>query len=127
MALLGVIAVLLCLLLVLRHSPPAEAQVSEGRAANIIAVASSFGGESLLYLVDTTREVILVYGFHQPGHHAVRDVRTGVFEFLAGRLYRWDALLASKREYSMRGVRTLRGLRVHGAGGSEEEYKRTGQ
>ena len=59
-ALLGVIALLLGVLIVLERSPAAEAQASEGRAGNIIAVATPIGDESLLYLVDTTREVILV-------------------------------------------------------------------
>lgn len=124
-ALLGVIALLLGVLIVLERSPAAEAQASEGRAGNIIAVATPIGDESLLYLVDTTREVILVYSFHHPGSIArSRDVRTGAFEFLAGRLYRWDAMLASKRQYSLKGVRQLQGLRPNGGpGSSEAEYK----
>jgi hypothetical protein len=123
--LLAVVGVLVALLLAAWHMPAAQAQVSEGKVGNLIAIATNYGNESLLYLVDADREVILVYGFHQPGSGLGRNPRTGVFEFLAGRLYRWDALLASKREYAIRGVRTLQGLRVNGPGSSEEEYKRT--
>jgi hypothetical protein len=93
----------------------------------VIAIAAPFGNESLLYVVDTAREVILVYGFHHPGQTTHREMRNGAFEFLAGRLYQWDALLASKREYSIRGVRTLGGLRPLGAGSSEEECRRLGR
>ena len=123
--LLAVIAVLLALLLAGHRAPTAEAQVSEGRAGNIIAVAAPIGDESLLYLVDTSREVVLVYSFHFPGISVRnRDVRSGAFEFLAGRLYRWDAMLASKRQYSLKGLRSLQGLRPNGGPGSSEfEYK----
>ena len=128
-ALLGVIALLLGLLIVLQRSPAAEAQASEGRSGSIIAVATPIGDESLLYLVDTSREVVLVYAFHHPGSLGrSRDIRTGSFEFLAGRLYRWDAMLASKRQYALKGVRQLQGLRPNGgAGSSEFEYKQTEQ
>jgi len=123
-ALLAVIAVLLALLLVVRVAPPAQAQVSEGRADHVIAVASDYGDASLLYVIDTSREVILLYGLQNPGQQHIRDVRTAAFEFLAGRLYQWDILLSTKREYSVRGIRTLQGLRVFGPGSSEEEYHR---
>jgi hypothetical protein len=123
--LLAGIAALLALLLVLQFSPSAQAQASEGQRNGVIAVAVPLGRESLLYLVDTTREVVLVYGFHYPGSGATtRDVRNGAFEFLAGRLYHWDALLASRQEYTLRDARTLRGLRPSGgAGSSERAYK----
>ena len=123
--LLAGIAILLALLLALQTAPAAQAQASEGRAGNVIAVAAPLGQESLLYLIDTAREVVLVYGFHYPGSGGTRrDVRSGAFEFLAGRLYRWDAMLASRREYSVKGIRTLRGLRPSGgAGSSEQEYR----
>jgi len=124
-ALLGVIAVLLALLVLVQRAPSAEAQTSEGRSESIIAVATHIGDESLLYLIDTNREVVLVYAFHFPGSTLrSRDIRSGAFEFLAGRLYRWDAMLSSKREYSLKGVRTLQGLRPNGGpGSSEQEYK----
>jgi hypothetical protein len=126
--LLAIIAVLLGVLLLARVSP-AQA-VSEGQTDKVIAIASTFGGDrvgggdSILYIIDTTREVILIYGLSSPGQTVTRDLRNASFEFLAGRLYRWDLLLSSKAEYSIRGVRTLRGLRVHGAGSSQEEYQR---
>ena len=127
--LLAAIAVLLGLVLVLQRPPAAQAQVSEGSTGKIIAVAAPIGDESLLYLIDTSREVILVYAFHYPGISVRnRDVRSGAFEFLAGRLYRWDAMLSLKREYSLKGIRTLQGLRPNGGPGSSEfEYKQTGR
>ena len=125
--LLATIAVLLTLLLVIRQAPSAVGQVSEGQTEKVIALAATYPGGNLLYVIDTTREVILVYGFSNPGPGKMADVRTGAFEFLAGRLYRWDLLLASKHEYALRGVRTLGGLRPTGPGSSEEEYKRGGE
>jgi hypothetical protein len=122
------LAVLLLGLLVgLRQAAPAQAQVSEGRAGDIIALTTDLHGNSLLYLVDVSREVILVYGYQDFNQTPTRDLRSGSFEFLAGRLYRWDALLATKREYAMHGVRTLRGLRPIGPGSTEEEYKSLGK
>ena len=125
MGLLAGISLLLVFMLALELVPMAQAQVSEGRVGGVIAIAAPIGQESLLYLIDTSREVILVYGYHYPGGGTTRrDVRSGAFEFLAGRLYRWDAMLASRREYSLKGVRTLRGLRPNGGeGSSEHEYK----
>ena len=125
LALAVMIAILVAVLLVLQRTPSAEAQVSEGRTDKIIAIAAPIGDESLLYLIDTSREVILVYSFHYPGGGArSRDVRTGAFEFLAGRLYRWDAMLSSRREYSLKGVRSLHGMRPDGGpGSSEHAYK----
>lgn len=125
--LLVTIVVLLALLLVARQVPSAAGQVSEGQTEKVIALTTTYADGNLLYVIDTTREVILVYGFHNPGPGKMADVRTGAFEFLAGRLYRWDLLLASKHEYALRGVRTLGGLRPTGAGSSEEEYKRGGE
>lgn|GEM_PF-2050296 len=126
-ALLCVNGALLALLGVGWLSAPAQAQVSEGRAEHVIAIATSHGEGSVLYLIDTSREVILVYGLHEPGPAKSRDLRSAAFEFLAGRLYRWDLLLASKREYALRGLRSLSGLRALGPGSSEEEYKRAGE
>lgn len=125
-ALLVVIALLVGLLVVVQHSPSAQAQVSEGRAGDVIAVAAPIHDESLLYVIDTNREVILVYSFHFPGSTLRRrDVRSGAFEFLAGRMYRWDAMLTTKREYSLKGIGELHGLRPQGGPGSSEfEYKR---
>ncbi|NQT50897.1 hypothetical protein HQ576_02540 [bacterium] len=100
-------------------APAAEAQASEGRTEGIIAVSSTVDRGSLLYLVDTEREVILLYGFHSSGSRTGGTLRTGYFEFLAGRLYRWDALLATKREYSLKGVNSLQGLRVFGPDGAQ--------
>ncbi len=125
--LLATIVACLTLAFLLRPPGLAQAQVSEGKADSVIAVATTTVDGSLLYVVDTSREVILVYGFHTPGPAKVQDLRTGAFEFLAGRLYRWDLLLATKREYALRGVRTLGGLRPTGPGSSEEEYKRAGE
>lgn len=91
--LLCIIAMLLGILLVPRDVPLAHAESSEGRAEGTIALTSAVGRDSLLYIVDTNREVILVYGFHVPGSRtSAGGVRTGVFEFLAARLYRWEAL-----------------------------------
>ncbi|MFW6108664.1 MAG: hypothetical protein ACOC8D_02505 [bacterium] len=125
-ALLAAIAVLLGLLVLVQHAPSAQAQVSEGRTGDVIAVAAPIQDESLLYLIDTNREVILVYSFHFPGSALRRrGVRTGAFEFVAGRLYRWDAMLVSRREYSLKGIGELEGLRPQGGPGSSEfEYKR---
>jgi hypothetical protein len=123
--LVAILALLLGLLLGLRQSTPAQAQVSEGRAGDIIAVASTVAGGSLLYLVDTNREVVLVYGYQDFGPTGTHwDLRNGAFEFLAGRLYRWDALLSTKREYSIKTGWTRRGLPAFGPRSSEEEYKR---
>jgi len=126
-ALVATVAVLIALLVAVSHSPSAQGQVSEGQTDRVIAIAATHGDGNVLYVIDTSREVILVYGFHSPGPGKMNDVRTGAFEFLAGRPYRWDLLLASKREYALRGVRTLTGLRAVGPGSSEEEYKRAGE
>ena len=126
-ALLLLVAVLLGLLLGLHQAAPVQAGVSEGRSGDLIALTTEMHGNSILYLVDVSREVILVYGYQDFNPTAVRDLRSGSFEFLAGRLYRWDALLATKREYSIHNVRTLRGLRPFGPGSSEEEYKALGK
>lgn len=126
-ALLALVVVLLAALAALRL-PAAHGQVSEGQAGKVIAIASSMSEASnLLYVIDTSREVILVYGFYSSGPGKFGDLRTGSFEFLAGRLYRWDLLLSTKREYALRGVRSLSGLRPLGPGSSEEEYKRLGE
>ena len=116
-------------LLLVCRAPSAQAQASEGTDGRVIAIATPLGRESLLYLIDTSREVVLVYGYHYPGSGAVsRDLRTGAFEFLAGRLYHWDALLSSRREYSIKGVQgihKLQGLRPAGPqNSSEAEYNR---
>ena len=125
--LLGMIALLLAALLLTRTAPAAQAQASEGRTEHVIAIAAPYGSstnsDSLLYIIDTAREVILVYGFHNAAQSPNRDMRNGAFEFLAGRLYRWDLLLSTKREYAIHGVRTLQGLRVFGPGSSEQEYQ----
>ena len=126
-ALFAVVLALLASLALLQRGAAAQATVSEGQAGKVIAVAVAHANGSLLYLIDTAREVVLVYGFSSPGAATAREVRNGAFEFLAGRLYRWDLLLAEKREYSIKGVNTLKGLRVHGNGSSEEEYKRAGE
>lgn len=123
-ALLAVIAALFGLLLARGTAPVAHAESSEGRAGGIVALTSTLGGESLLYLVDTEREVILVYGYHTPGSRARDDLRSSVFEFLAGRLYRWDALLATRNEYSLKGLEALKDLRVLGKGGTKDLYER---
>ena len=125
--LLFLVALLLGLLAGLHQAAPVQAGVSEGRAADMIALTTEVHGNSLLYLVDVSREVILVYGFQDINQTATRDLRSGSFEFLAGRLYRWDALLSAKREYAIRGIRTLRGLRPIGPGSTEEEYKALGK
>ena len=125
--LLSLIAVMFGLLLGLHQAAPVQAGVSEGRAGDMIALSTELHGNSLLYLVDVSREVILVYGYQDFNQTPTRDLRSGSFEFLAGRLYRWDALLATKREYAMHGVRTLRGLRPIGPGSTEEEYKSLGK
>ncbi len=125
--LLAVAVVLVAAVLMVRSPRAAQAQASEGKADSVIAVATPCADGNLLYLIDTSREVILVYGFHTPGPAKTQDMRNGAFEFLAGRLYRWDVLLATKQEYSMRGVRTLGGLRPFGPGSSEEQYKRAGE
>lgn len=126
--LLCIIAMLLGILLVPRDVRLAHAESSEGRAEGTIALTSAVGRDSLLYIVDTDREVILVYGFHVPGSRtSAGGVRTGVFEFLAARLYRWDALLASKREYSMKGIKTLHGLRVDGPDGARTLVEKEGR
>jgi len=122
--LLALNAMLLALLLVVRGARPARAQASEGQTDRVIAIAAPYGEQSLLYVVDTSREVILVYGFHSPGGTNRRDLRVAGFEFLAGRTYRWDVLLCSKVEYSQKGLGTLRGLRVTD---SETQYKRLGK
>jgi hypothetical protein len=129
-----VTVVLLCLvaaltgaLLVPRVGAPAQAESSEGKAAGLIAVTSQTEGDSLLYLVDTEREVILVYGFSVPSPRLGGSVRTGGLEFLAGRLYRWDALLATKREYSIKGLESLRGLRVFGPDGAQGQVEKGGR
>ncbi len=123
----ALIAVFLTLLAAL-GLPAAQGQMSEGQAAKVIAIASTLNdANSLLYVIDTSREVVLVYGFFNTGPGKFGDLRTGSFEFLAGRLYRWDLLLASKREYALRGVRGLGGLRALGPGSTEEEYKRLGE
>jgi len=125
--LLGLVLALLASLLCVQQRATAEATVSEGQTDKVIAISASHADGNLLYLIDTTREVILLYGFSSPGTATSRELRNGAFEFLAGRLYRWDLLLAAKREYAIRGVRTLKGLRPQGPGSSEEEYKRAGE
>mgnify|MGYP005867451397 CR=1 FL=1 len=67
-ALLALVVVLLAALAALRL-PAAHGQVSEGQAGKVIAIASSMSEASnLLYVIDTSREVILVY--------ALRGVRS---------------------------------------------------
>lgn len=125
LALAGVAAFSLGALLAERGAPAAHAQASEGKSEGLIALTSISAGESLLYLVDTRREVILVYAYHQPGRGTSGDVRSGAFEFLAGRLFRWDALLASKHEYSLKGIESLEGLRVLGKDSAKDLYERS--
>jgi hypothetical protein len=118
-ALLCLVALLLGVLVAPLATSAAPASSSEGQAAGVIAVTSAVDLDSLLYLVDTNREVVLVYGYHVPAPRiGSGGARSGEFEFLAGRLYRWDALLAAKREYSMKGIKSLQGLRVDGPDGA---------
>jgi hypothetical protein len=117
--LLCVIALLVGVLAAPLARSAAPAGSTEGQAAGLIAVTSAVETDSLLYLVDTNREVVLVYGYHVLAPRTSSgSARNGVFEFLAGRLYRWDALLAAKREYSIKGIKSLEGLRVDGPDGA---------
>jgi hypothetical protein len=125
--LLGLVLALLASLLCVQQRATAQATVSEGQTDKLIAIAASHADGNLLYLIDTTREVILVYGFSSPGTVTSRELRNGSFQFLAGRLYRWDLLLASKREYSISGFQNRRGLPPQGPGSSEEQYKHAGE
>ena len=80
----------------------ALAQGGGGAAAgDVIAVTSEFSpGRGLLYLVDTKKEVLLVYSFHRAGTGAGSgSLTTGELELLAGRHFKWDTLAVERSEF----------------------------
>jgi len=66
---------------------------ARGGANGIIAVTGQYSDRnSVLYLVDTTREVILTYACYPKAGGFRRSNLT----FLNGRLYTWDAIYSQK-------------------------------
>ena len=77
-----------------------EANAQTGSAAgNWILVTSTIQpGESLLYMFNAEKEVMLVYAFYRRAGTARGTNRyRGDLEFLAGRHCKWDALYAQRR------------------------------
>ena len=67
-----------------------------GAANGVIAVVGTYSDRnrnSVLYLVDTNREVILTYACYTK----TGGFKRSNFTFLNARLYSWDAILAQKR------------------------------
>ncbi len=71
-----------------------------GEAGEWIMVASTIReGQGLIYVINTRREVLLVYAYHR-GRRARDDRRfTGHLEILAGRHMRWDVMYTQQRPF----------------------------
>ncbi len=71
-----------------------------GEAGEWIMVASTLReGEGLIYVINTRREVLLVYAYHR-GRRARDDRRfTGHLEILAGRHMRWDVMYVQQSPF----------------------------
>lgn len=105
--LIGLIIVLLGVILLQGSgtNPAGAAVVAKDGAAQPRGVGASAGGviavtgqydqnSSVLYLIDTEREVILTYGCYPKGNrNAFQDP---VFDFMHGRSYAWDAAFCQK-------------------------------
>jgi len=80
---------------------PAKADGGGGSASGEwMMVASTLReGEGLIYVVNTKREVLLVYSYHRG--RKTRDDRqfTGDLQFLAGRHMKWDVLYCQLLPY----------------------------
>ena len=68
-----------------------------GTSANgVIAVAGQYTqDQSVLYIIDTNREVVLTYACYPDGRGTNPFARP-VFDFLHGRTYTWDAAYCQK-------------------------------
>jgi hypothetical protein len=65
-----------------------------GLATNgVIAVTGQFSdNKSVLYLIDTKREVILTYACYSKSRTTTGQFGTPILDFLNGRTYSWDAI-----------------------------------
>jgi hypothetical protein len=72
-----------------------------GAAGNWILVTSTIqSGESLLYVFNADKEVLLVYAFYRRSGVSKGASRyRGDLEFLAGRHCKWDMLYSQRRPY----------------------------
>ncbi len=78
------------------------AQADTGGAARqwILVTSTIQNGESLLYMFNTDKEVLLVYAYYRrPGTGRGPSRYRGDLEFLAGRHCKWDALYSRVRPY----------------------------
>jgi|GEM_PF-2573750 len=81
-----------------RRGGDAAVSGSGGVANGMIAVVGVYpdrNNNSVLYLIDTNREVILTYACYTK----VGGFKRSNLTFLNGRLYSWDAILAQKRGF----------------------------
>jgi len=69
-----------------------------GTSANgVVAVTGQYANDaSVLYLIDTNREVILTYACYPEGRSTSSLFNKPVFDFLNGRSYTWDAAYCQK-------------------------------
>ncbi len=80
----------------------ARAQGGGGSASGswILVTSTIQSGESLLYMFNTDKEVLLVYAFYRRAGTGRSTSRyRGDLEFLAGRHCRWDALYSQLTPY----------------------------
>jgi len=109
--LIGLVVVLLAVVLMQGVGKVAGAAVGVGDEGNareprgqgvaaggIIAVTGQYSQDnSVLYLIDTNREVILTYACYPKGRTNV--FRDPIMDFLAGRSYVWDASYVQKASF----------------------------
>jgi len=69
-----------------------------GMGANgVIAVTGQYSNDaSVLYLIDTNREVILTYACYTRNRGTTNAFADPIFDFLNGRSYAWDAAYCQK-------------------------------
>jgi len=71
-----------------------------GVAGDWIMVASTIrDGEGLIYVLNTKKEVLLVYAYHRGKKSTSRRLFTGDLQFLAGRHCKWDVLYSQLLPY----------------------------
>ncbi|MFH1730845.1 MAG: hypothetical protein ABIF82_04235 [Planctomycetota bacterium] len=80
----------------------AQAQGGGGSASGqwVLVTSTIQTGESVLYMFNAEKEVLLVYAYYRrSGTSAGASRYRGDLEFLAGRHCKWDALYSQRRPY----------------------------
>jgi len=99
-AAVGVLVVVCFMVFLGQNSRESQAQGIAAASGNYVAITAPYGQrQSVLYLLDTKNETLLVYAFHPttPSMADSSPIVSGELSLLAGRLMRWDTLAISKK------------------------------